>query len=92
MLKLIIGIKGTGKTKTLINLVNGALEVTNVVAYSNLSVDKVTGGFNIEARFTNVYTPTGTANVTVNIQKKDCGALRYKELLKVVKGGGIING
>ena len=28
MLKLIIGIKGTGKTKTLINLVNGALEVT----------------------------------------------------------------
>lgn len=49
---------------------SGALEVTNVVAYSNLSVDKVTGGFNIEARFTNVYTPTGTANVTVNIQKK----------------------
>ena len=28
MLKLIIGVKGTGKTKTLINLVNGALEVT----------------------------------------------------------------
>ena len=29
MLKLIVGVKGTGKTKTLINLVNGALEVTN---------------------------------------------------------------
>lgn len=29
MLKLIIGVKGTGKTKALINLVNGALEVTN---------------------------------------------------------------
>ena len=29
MLKLIIGVKGTGKTKTLINLVNGASEVTN---------------------------------------------------------------
>ena len=28
MLKLIIGVKGTGKTKTLINLVNGALAVT----------------------------------------------------------------
>lgn len=28
MLKLIIGVKGTGKTKMLINLVNGALEVT----------------------------------------------------------------
>lgn len=28
MLKFIIGVKGTGKTKTLINLVNGALEVT----------------------------------------------------------------
>jgi archaellum biogenesis ATPase FlaH len=28
MLKLISGVKGTGKTKTLINLVNGALEVT----------------------------------------------------------------
>lgn len=28
MLKLIIGVKGTGKTKTLINMVNGALEVT----------------------------------------------------------------
>ena len=28
MLKLIIGVKGTGKTKTLINLVNSALEVT----------------------------------------------------------------
>ena len=28
MVKLIIGVKGTGKTKTLINLVNGALEVT----------------------------------------------------------------
>lgn len=28
MLKLIIGVKGSGKTKTLINLVNGALEVT----------------------------------------------------------------
>ena len=28
MLKLIIGVKGTGKTKTLINLVNGALETT----------------------------------------------------------------
>ena len=28
MLKLLIGVKGTGKTKTLINLVNGALEVT----------------------------------------------------------------
>lgn len=28
MLKLIIGVKGTGKTKTLINLVNGALSVT----------------------------------------------------------------
>ena len=28
MLKLIIGVKGTGQTKTLINLVNGALEVT----------------------------------------------------------------
>ena len=28
MLKLIIGVKGTGKTNTLINLVNGALEVT----------------------------------------------------------------
>jgi len=28
MLKLIIGVKGTGKTKTLINLVNGSLEVT----------------------------------------------------------------
>ena len=28
MLKLIIGVKGPGKTKTLINLVNGALEVT----------------------------------------------------------------
>ncbi len=28
MLKLIIGVKGTGKTKALINLVNGALEVT----------------------------------------------------------------
>ena len=28
MLKIIIGVKGTGKTKTLINLVNGALEVT----------------------------------------------------------------
>ena len=27
MLKLIVGVKGTGKTKTLINLVNGALEV-----------------------------------------------------------------
>jgi len=29
---------------------------------------------------------------TVNIQKKESGALRYKELLKVVKGGEIING
>ena len=28
MLKLVIGVKGTGKTKTLINLVNSALEVT----------------------------------------------------------------
>lgn len=28
MLKLIVGAKGAGKTKTLINLVNGALEVT----------------------------------------------------------------
>ena len=28
MLKLIIGVKGTGKTKTLIDMVNGALEVT----------------------------------------------------------------
>ena len=28
MLKLIIGVKGTGKTKTLINMLNGALEVT----------------------------------------------------------------
>lgn len=28
MLKLVVGVKGTGKTKTLINLVNGALEVT----------------------------------------------------------------
>ena len=28
MLKLIIGVKGTGKTKTLINMVNSALEVT----------------------------------------------------------------
>jgi len=28
MLKLIIGVKGTGKTKTLINLVNEALQVT----------------------------------------------------------------
>ena len=28
MVKLIIGVKGTGKTKTLINLVNGALAVT----------------------------------------------------------------
>ena len=28
MLKLIIGVKGTGKTKTLINLINSALEVT----------------------------------------------------------------
>ena len=28
MLKLIVGVKGTGKTKTLINLVNGALETT----------------------------------------------------------------
>ena len=28
MLKFIVGVKGTGKTKTLINLVNGALEVT----------------------------------------------------------------
>lgn len=28
MLKLIVGVKGTGKTKTLINMVNGALEVT----------------------------------------------------------------
>ena len=28
MLKLIIGVKGTGKTKTLINLVNSAAEVT----------------------------------------------------------------
>ena len=28
MLKLIVGVKGTGKTKNLINLVNGALEVT----------------------------------------------------------------
>ena len=28
MLKFIIGVKGTGKTKTLINLVNGALAVT----------------------------------------------------------------
>ena len=28
MLKLIIGVKGTGKTKTLINLVNSACEVT----------------------------------------------------------------
>ena len=28
MLKLIIGVKGTGKTKTLINLVNSASEVT----------------------------------------------------------------
>lgn len=29
---------------------------------------------------------------TVNIQKKDTGALRYKELLKVLKGGEIVNG
>ena len=28
MLKLIVGVKGTGKTKVLINLLNGALEVT----------------------------------------------------------------
>ena len=28
MLNFIVGVKGTGKTKTLINLVNGALEVT----------------------------------------------------------------
>lgn len=28
MLKLIVGVKGTGKTKTLINMLNGALEVT----------------------------------------------------------------
>ncbi len=28
MVKLILGVKGTGKTKTLINLLNGALEVT----------------------------------------------------------------
>ena len=28
MLKLIIGVKGTGKTKTLINMVNSTLEVT----------------------------------------------------------------
>ncbi len=28
MLKFIVGVKGTGKTKTLINMVNGALEVT----------------------------------------------------------------
>ena len=28
MLKLVVGVKGTGKTKTLINLVNSALEVT----------------------------------------------------------------
>ena len=28
MLKLIIGVKGTGKTKTLIDMVNAALEVT----------------------------------------------------------------
>ncbi len=29
---------------------------------------------------------------TVNIQKKNSGALRYKELLKVLKGGEIVNG
>ncbi len=29
---------------------------------------------------------------TVNIQKTDSGALRYRELLKVMKGGGIVNG
>jgi len=29
---------------------------------------------------------------TVNIQKIDSGAIRYKELLKVVKGGEIVNG
>ena len=29
---------------------------------------------------------------SVNIQKKDTGALRYKELLKVLKGGEIVNG
>lgn len=28
----------------------------------------------------------------VNIQKKDTGALRYRELLKVLKGGEIVNG
>ena len=29
---------------------------------------------------------------TVNIQKRDCGALRYKRLLRVLKGGEIVNG
>ena len=29
---------------------------------------------------------------TVNVQKKDAGVIRYKELLKVMKGGEIVNG
>ena len=40
MLKLIIGVKGTGKTKQLINLVNEAAEATNGVV---VCVEKGTG-------------------------------------------------
>ncbi len=49
---------------------SGALQIIDVVAHAKVTVGEVTGGYVIPNEFTNVYTPSGTANVTVNIQKQ----------------------
>lgn len=48
---------------------SGALEIAEVVDYANTTVTENTGVYTVQTQFRNVYTATGTANVTVNIQK-----------------------
>ena len=49
---------------------SGTLKVADVVGHSGITIGPKEGGFDAIAVFNNVYTPTGTANITVNIQKK----------------------
>ena len=57
MLKLIIGVKGTGKTKTLIEMVNSAIDTSNGAVICIEKGDKLTHDITYKARLvdTNAY-------------------------------------
>ncbi len=49
---------------------SGALTISQVTGYDPTVVTQTANGYHVAANFVNKYTATGTANVTVNIQKK----------------------